>query len=200
MLQRPAQFYIFATSLLTASIVLAQPPAEPAVDRTGQDASAKQQISSHIATAVRATLPAFVTPAKKSPEQPATPAPITANNDPVVLEKLTIFGVRAYNFSEQELATKFGLSELLLKRYPGASIKGQDPSLTGIIYNYAALMLADDNRLENMANLTRTADILKTAGQMKLSKELREEISRTFIRRTNWQTESMDRSVNNNRR
>lgn len=198
--QKLTPFYLLAAGLFAGPLVSAQSPAEPDTAQASEEATNGKQISSHIAAAVRATMPAYVAPATKAPE-PASPEPVVPEtNDPVVLEKLTIFGTKAHDFSERELATKSGLSDLLFKLYPGASLRGQDPGFMGKTHNYAALMFADDVRLENIANLTRTADDLKATGNLKLSKELRKEISRTFLRRTDWRTESMDRSANGNRR
>ena len=199
MFQKLKPFYLFAAGLVAAPFASAQSPAEPSTNQAGEDAAARKQISSHIATAVRTTLPTYVAPVAKTPE-PVAPEPVPETNEPVLLEKLTIFGTKVHDFSEQELATKSRLAELLFKRYPGASLRGQDPGFMGKTHNYAALMFADDVRLENIANLTRIADDLKATGSLQLSQALRKEISRTFMRRSDWRTETMDRSANGGRR
>ena len=189
MYPRFAPFYLITAVLLTAQTPTAQP-----VEPTSQDSTASRRISSHIAAEILEKLPAYSSPVVK----PAEPA--TETNDVVVLKKLIIYGTKRHDITERELATKTGLSALLLKRYPGASFKGQDPSLLSKTHNYAALMLAEDERLEHIADLTRAVDDLMATGNTKLSKDLQKEISRAFMRRTDWTTESMDRSANNNRR
>jgi hypothetical protein len=107
---------------------------------------------------------------------------------------LIIRGAKARVFTERELATKAGLDALLRKRYPGAVPPNSR------LPNYAAQMLADDARLEYIAQLDSVAENLRAVGDHKASKELKNEISRSFMRRTDWRTESLDRSANNNRR
>lgn len=61
-------------------------------------------------------------------------------------------------------------------------------------------MLADDERLAYIAELESVAESFRAIGDLKSSKDLKKEISRSFMRRTDWRTESLDRSANNNRR
>lgn len=190
----------YAASLLVAADALAdtQPANPPAVDDQASQASlaGKQTISSKVTAAIRESLPRYV--ATEAEVKKTEPFPETS--DPVVLPKVTIFGGKRYDFSEREITTKSGLSALLLKRYPGASVRGQDPSFAGKTHNYAALMYADELRLQNIAELTRTVEDLKATGDVTQSRALRKEISRSLTRRNDWRTESMDRSVNGNRR
>ena len=195
MLPRFAPVYLIAAGLLTTQLLTAQTPSAPAPDQTGDETTAKHQISSQLFAEIRLSLPTYTVPEPKKPE-PAAPE----TGDAVVLQKMVIFGSRPAKLSERDFATKSGLSDLLFKRYPGASIRGQDPCFMGKAPNYAALMFADDERLEHIATLERTADDLQVTGALKSSKALKKEISRTLMRRIDWRTEAMDRSANGGRR
>ena len=167
----------------------AQTPAgAPEIPSTPGPAEPKH-LSSHIASALREKLPAFNPLAKKD-----EPAPEKANST-VVLEKMVILGAKPLSFTERELLNKSGLAALLRKLYPGASVP-PDSHLP----NYASLILADDERLTHMEELHSVAEMLKTVGDIQAGKDLENEIARAFIRGHDWQTESMDRSANNNRR
>jgi hypothetical protein len=183
-------FYLLVALLGTTLPVAAQTPANPPEDQPGQAPTDKKQLSSHITAALREKLPAYSPTEKKEPE----PVQETAG-ETVILEKRVVRGDKTHTFSEHELANKKGLAALLLKRYPGASVP-----IGSNLPNYAALMLAEDERLEHIAQLESVADNLRATGDIKASKELKNEISRTYIRGHDWKTESMDRSANHNRR
>lgn len=98
-----------------------------------------------------------------------------------------------------ELYTKSGLSELLSKRYPGASLPGQDP-FHSATPNYAAMTFRDENRLRQMKHFGDLADALEAIGDRAGAKALRNEIDDTFIRNSDPLEDAMDRSVNGGRR
>ena len=172
--------------MLTTLLFLGQARAEPTADPSAEEAAARNQISARIAAAVRATLPAYVAPAAKTPA-PVTPEPGTEATAPVVLEKFTIFGTKVRNFSELELLTPKGRAAYLRKRYPGAGA-------------VAGLMLEEDIRLENMARMQRVVENQQKAGDLAGSNDLQKEINRTFMRRTDWRSEDLDRMFNRGRR
>jgi hypothetical protein len=190
MLRRLSPFYFFAAGLLTAPLVSAQTPAGQPADPTNPGSTEQKHLSSHITTALRDKLPVFTAVEAKKPE----PSPETGT-DAVVLEKRVVHGTKPLAFTEHELANKAGLAALLRKRYPGAGLP-----VDSRLPNYGALMLADDERLEHIAELESVAENLLLVGDLKGRKDLKKEISRAFIRGHDWRTESLDRSFNNNRR
>ena len=189
MFRRVSPFYLFAAGLLTAPLVSAQTPDAPRRDQGSSNSSGQEHLSSSISQAIREKLPAYTAPEEKK----AVSSPEAAT-DAVVLEQMVIRGAKPRVFTERELATKTGLDALLRKRYPGAS-----PPIKRLP-NYAMQLLADDERLAYIAELDSVAADLHAVGDSKASKELKKEISRSFMRRTDWRTEGMDRSANNNRR
>ena len=199
MFRRPTPFSLFTAGLLTALTASAQPPVAPPPVQASQD---QPRISAHIAAAIREKLPAYTAPvpapAPVITAKETEPAPVETGKI-AILPKVVVYGARQPKLSERDLATKLGLANLLLKLYPGASTRGQDPSQQGPTPNYASFMLAEDERLKQMSDLERTVENLRIAGDLKGSKELDDEITRAFFRRHDWRTDSMVRSANNNR-
>lgn len=90
---------------------------------------------------------------------------------------------------------------MLRKEFPGASTKWQDPyHIQGLTPNYAALMYSEKKRKTDKESLTDFAERLGKAGDRAGEAELKKEIDDTFVRREDWETESMDRSANDDRR
>lgn len=102
--------------------------------------------------------------------------------------------------TDAEVLTKTGRTELLRKRYPGVSLKGQDPDNRQGTPNYAALMHQEEVRKARKQELTNFAETLRAVGDDSTSKALRKEIDRTFERRPSWREEGMDKAYNNGRR
>lgn len=102
-------------------------------------------------------------------------------------------------FSEWQLLTKSGQTTFLNKRYPGAVPPGSDP-LTEKVPNYAALRLRDETRKETLRNLEDVSALYRLNRDPEGGERLKKEIQRSFIRRSDWRTEGMDKSYNNGRR
>lgn len=185
--RRSFPFHRLSALLLMAPLLLGQLRGEPAADPDVEEAAARQQISSRIAAAVRATLPTYVAPIPKAPASVVPESGPETNEAAVVLDKFTIFGAKTLDFSERELLSPKGLAAYLRKRYPGAGAA-------------AGLMLEEDIRLENMARLERVVENLQKIGDWAGSKDLQKEINRTFMRRTDWRSEGLDRLYNRGRR
>lgn len=117
-------------------------------------------------------------------------------NEIILLPKYVVRPLETPVFSEQEIYTRSGLDSLLLKRFPGASVRNQPPELD----NYARLMYADEVRLARLNRYQEMADVLRVTGDVNGSKELRREIHQTFLRRPTWRETAMDRNVNRDRR
>jgi hypothetical protein len=120
----------------------------------------------------------------------------TPHDDIILLPKLVVRPPDAPVLGEREVYTQKSLDELLLKRFPGASFKGQPAELD----NYARLMARDEVRLARLNQLKEVVNVLQATGDRAGSKELRAEIYQTFLRRPTWREEGMDRTVNRNRR
>lgn len=191
MLRRLSPFYFLAAGLLTAPLAPAQSSGDQPADPATPASTEQKHLSSHITAVLRDKLPAFTTVEAKQPDPSPSPE---AAPDTVVLEKRIIHGTTRRTFTEHDLANQAGLTALLRKLYPGAVPVGSR------LPNYAALMLSDDERLENIAELETTVKNLLVTGDVKASKDLKKEISRAFVRGHDWRTESLDRSFNNNRR
>jgi len=117
-------------------------------------------------------------------------------NEIILLPKYVVRPMDTPTFTEQEILSRSGLDALLLKRYPGASVRNQPPELD----NYARLMYADDVRLERLNRYKNLANIMQVTGDVNGSKELRQEINQTFLRRPTWREAAMDKNVNRGRR
>jgi hypothetical protein len=111
----------------------------------------------------------------------------------VLLPRLDVRAQSLPRFSERERHTKSGMSDLLYRRYPGASFRGQDPE-NSRTSNYAAVMYRDDKRLEQSSQLKYISKVSALDGGE--DGRLEEEIELMFLRRPDWRTEGMDRSIN----
>jgi hypothetical protein len=186
---------------LTMLIALFPLPA-PAGDQTapGTPASPERSSSEHptsspISAAITAGLP------KYNPGV-VNEKPSVSSDGVVQLPKFFVYTGKVPAFSERALYSKAGFAELLRKKYPGASVRGQDPDkIEGSAGpNYAALMYMEDKRLSQMKHFKDFADTLLRVGDVSGSKELNAEIRRTFARHPDTLIDAMDKSANNGRR
>jgi len=154
---------------------------------------AAMRASPQISAAISAGLPRFdqVPVAAPHREEPF---------DRIALPPFVVEGIRVPKISPPELLTKAGMESLLRQRYPGASFRGQDPTMNGQVANYAALMYRDDLRLSRMAEMERLLAATSKTGDFTETKELESELQKTFMRGHDWRTEGMDKSVNHWRR
>lgn len=150
-------------------------------------AQGRSRTSEHISAAIRAGIPAYSLAA--APVAPPV-APGTIEMDPFVVEEDEV-----KTPTEKESQTKDALARTLRKRYPGASLKGQDP-VQSVLPNYAATMYRDDERLAKLTRLQDIATGLRAKGDPAAAQALKRELQRSFIRRPDALTEGMDRSVN----
>ena len=119
-----------------------------------------------------------------------------------MLEKVVVNGSKPRTFptfGEWQLLTKAGQTAFLSKRYPGARAPGSDP-LTETVPNYAAVMMRDDARHEMIQKLEDVSVLYRLSRDPDGDERLKREIQRSFIRRSDWRTEGMDKSYNNGRR
>jgi len=149
-----------------------------------------------LAAEARAPLSEKVESSSSVSEPPRAESEAPVHNGIILLPKVIVRPPESPIFDERELFSQKGLDELLRKRFPGASFKGQPVWL----YNYGHLMYADEKRSESLNRAQSFAKALRDVGDVEGSKELREEIYRTFIRRPSWRDEIMDRTLNRNRR
>ena len=183
-------------TVLIASFPLPAPagdqtaPANPA----GAERSANAPASSSTSAAITAGLPKY-NPCVVSEK------PSVSSDGVVQLPKFFVYTDKVPTFSERDLFSKAGFAELLRKKYPGASVRGQDPDrIEGNVPNYAALMYAEDKRLSQLKHVQDFADTLRRVGDVSGSKELDAEIRRTFARHPDTLIDAMDKSANNGRR
>jgi len=185
---------------LTVLIALFPLPA-PAGDQTAPatPASAGRSsnalpVSSPISAAITAGLPQY---------QPSTvdEKPTLGPDGVIQLPKFFVYTDKVPAFSERDLYSKAGFAELLREKYPGASVRGQDPDrIDGNVPNYGALMYAEDKRLSQLKHFKNFADTLLRVGDVAGSKELNAEIRTTFARHPDTLIDAMDKSANNGRR
>lgn len=149
----------------------------------------ESRTSARLSAEIRAGLPSFAAPAAP-PERPTSTA--------LELPAVTVDVVRTVVPDATQVLTDAALSDLLLKRYPGASVKGQDPTERGQVRvpNYAALMYREDIRLSRLETIQRIEAVHQKAGTLAPGNDLKTEIHRAFLRRPDPLTEVMDRSVN----
>jgi hypothetical protein len=117
----------------------------PATPPTAERSSGEHPISSPISAAISAGLPKYK-PSEAHDKSPAKP------DDAVTLPKFFVYADKVPSFSERDLYSKEGFAALLRKKYPGASVRGQDPDRIedNGVPNYAALMYAEDKRLSEL--------------------------------------------------
>jgi hypothetical protein len=127
---------------------------------------------------------------------------IMADTTPaVLLPKVIVQATKPLVLPTEELLSRAELSALVRKKYPGASLKGQDPlHYEGGIPNYGALLYSEDKRVVLLKNLTDLSDALLKAGDVDSSKELRKVVQEAAVRRPDALREAMDKSANNGRR
>ena len=150
--------------------------------------------ASPVTNALRATLPTY-NPSPAVPSLLAKSGPIA----PVLMDQMTVTGAKLPTFGEWQLLTPAGQAAYLKKHYPGASVPSGDPMIQSVP-NYAAAMVRDDTRRENLRQLHDTADLYRLSGDLKGAKQLKLETQRALLRRPDWRTDGLDRSYNNNRR
>jgi hypothetical protein len=121
---------------------------------------------------------------------------IRSTDEIILLPKMVVRESNIPVFNEREIYAESGMNALLKRRFPGATFTGQPPQVD----NYAILMYEDEKRLDALNRYQRLADLLKASGDAAESKELRNELNRTFIRSHDLKTERMDRSANGGRR
>ena len=121
---------------------------------------------------------------------------VRSTDEIILLPKMVVREPNAPVFNEREIYTQRGMNELLKKRFPGATFTGQPPQVD----NYAVLMYEDEKRSDALNRYKGLADLLAASGDAAGSKELRNELNRTFIRSHDWKAERMDRSANGGRR
>jgi len=178
------------------------PPRVTAADQTApanptsvERSSGEHPISPPISAAISAGLPKYK-PSEAHDKSSANP------DDAVSLPKFFVYTEKVPAFFERDLYSKEGFAALLRKKYPGASVRGQDPDKiegsTGP--NYAALMYMEDKRLSQMKHFKDFADTLLRVGDVAGSEELNAEIRRTFFRHPDTYIDAMDKAANNGRR
>ena len=127
----------------------------------------------------------------------ASPKPVERTTEEIILlPKMVVRGADTPRFDEREIYNQSGLNELLRRRFPGASVKGQPREVD----NYALFMYGDEKRLEALNKYQGLADVFKATGDVEGSKELRRELNRTFIRGHDSKSERMEMSANGGRR
>jgi hypothetical protein len=147
------------------------------------------------ASALRESLPTFASPTPAT--KPATPKGEATSV--VMMDPLIVTGPKLPTFREWQLLTKEQQAAFLKRRYPGAVVPLADP-MSETVPNYAATMLRDDTRQENLRDLQSTAELYRLGGDAEGAKKIKLETQKSLIRRSDWRTEGMDRSYNNGRR
>lgn len=138
-------------------------------------------------------------PSKSSPPSPNEFISGDVDDVVFVMEPLVVKPHEILRFKVTEILTKGGLSALMKKRYPGATVLGPDP-LTKSVRNFGALMLHDDARLENLADLDDLVKGMRTIGEYAASESLQKEVDRACTRPNDYQTEACDKNINRYRR
>ena len=146
------------------------------------------KVSRRLFEAARGTLPKY--------HEIDSPEPVRVPEDVVEMADVFVDADRL-GFSELGLLTRSGLQDLLRKRYPGATYRGQDP-VNSKVPNYGALMLRDDVRQVQLQEIRALVSGAENGGTA--DKSLMDDLRRTQLRRMDWQTEGMDKSLNHWRR
>lgn len=159
----------------------AKPAIEPGPAESA--AGAKEgMLSSRLAAEVRARLPVFSPPAAKVGAEPETPEGV------IMMPQMIVREPKLPPPDSRDWLTPKGYAEYLRRKYPGAILGG------------AAMLDAEDRRLEQLNGLTGLADTIGAAtGEHKVD-DLRAEIRRAFARRPDPMTDAKDKWYNNGRR
>jgi hypothetical protein len=167
----------------------------PATPASADRSSVKPPVSSPISAAISAGLPKY----QRNEANDKSPV---RSDDVLQMPKFFVYAEKVPAFSERDLYSKEGFAALLRKKYPGASVRGQDPDeIEGRAGpNYAALMYMEDKRLSQMKHFKDFADTLLRVGDVAGSKELNAEIRKTFLRHPDTYIDAMDKAANNGRR
>jgi hypothetical protein len=119
----------------------------------------------------------------------------------VMLPKVIVQAPKPAILSGEDLLSKTELSALIRKKYPGASLRRQDPvHYDGGLPNYGALLYAEDKRAKQLQDLESLADLLVRTGDLAGGKTLRARVQEAAIRKPDALREAMDKSANNDRR
>lgn len=154
---------------------------------TAQDDGADAR-ASDIKAAIRAGLPKYQ-PATKRSLAAAPPA------DGVVrLPEMIVRERKPIDLTERTLLTPAARSALLRRRFPGASLPGQDPDHS-VLPNYAALMDHEERRLHARRDFSEMSDLIQATGDVEKSQALRRAIRDAFQRGRDPLTEAMERSM-----
>jgi hypothetical protein len=166
----------------------------PVAPANAGQTSAAHSVSSPTSAAISAGLP-------KYKPGPVDEKPAVSPDGVVQMSQFFVYTEKVPVFSERDLYSKEEFAALLRKKYPGASVRGQDPDrIEGNVPNYGALMYSEDKRLSQMKHFRDFADTLLRVGDVAGSKELNAEIRKTFLRHPDLLIDAMDRSANNGRR
>ena len=119
----------------------------------------------------------------------------------VVLSTVVVQAPKLLVLRPEEVLSRTELSTLIRKKYPGASLKGQDPlHYEGGLPNYGALLYSDDKRMLLLRDLSDFSRALHDSGDAVGSVKLRKLIQEASVRRPDALREAMDKSANNGRR
>jgi hypothetical protein len=163
------------------------PPARPA---------GSSMVSPRISDMIKAKLPAYrPNGAAVSDDDPPT--------DAIKLPAVLVNAPKLKVPDDVHSLSRKGFAELLRKRYPGASLPGQDPyRIENGAPNYARMQFEEDRRKEQKASIESFATLIERTGDAAMAQKLRKELQRSMPGSTYKDPllEAMDKSVNGGRR
>ena len=164
-----------------------------AVPCLGAEGAVAARASPQLAAAISTGLPRFDQVAPQAPKREEAV-------DQIAMPPFLVQGYRIPQLSEYDFLNKDGMETYLLKLYPGASNRGQEPTQNGRVPNYAVLMYEDDLRLRRMADFEQVVGAMAKTGDSIEAKKLKAMLEGIFLRKHDFRTEGMDKSVNHWRR
>jgi hypothetical protein len=130
------------------------------------------------------------------------PAGEVTFTDAITLSPVIVSASKLNLPDEEQIMSRDEFAALLRKRYPGASVPGQDPyQIANGMPNYARLQFESDRRIAQKASFEDFADLLERTGDHVGSEQLKKDIHGTFDRSNDDPLiDAMDKSANRGRR
>jgi len=179
--------------LWTGPAIQAQPAPLPAKEAAAadDDAAKPRAISNNLAAALAASMPKYNPPPKPAPKEPGEEVDLREVDKPrnqiIRLPQYVVREEKPPVFTEREISTTKGLNAIALRRYfsqTGLALNRFTIPLFGISKEaYAQMLYAEDERLQNIAELESAAadvNLVDPANARKLKDATRDTYQRGF--------------------
>lgn len=138
----------------------------------------------------------------RATSKPQNPADAVTSTDAIKLPSVLVTATKLRLPDQEQVMSRDEFAALLRKRYPGSSIRGQDPyHIANGMPNYARLQFESDRRITQKASFKDFADLLERTGDHFGSERVKKEIQGALGgANTDPLIDAMDKSANGWRR